>query len=100
MLRSLALLALLTLPALSQDQDPTQVLAKFRAYIDRRPFHEAAFDRLVDTAVSIDGLPDLVAEYEVAAAVDDAPRGVRVVLARLYASVDRVDEALTLLAEL
>lgn len=103
MLRRLALaaaLALPSLPALAQDPDPAQVLAKFRAYVDRRPFHEAAFERLVSTAVSIDGLGELVAEYERAVSAEDAPREARVVLARLYAAVDREEEALALLAEL
>lgn len=69
-------------------------LKRYQAYLGRKPFHAWAFDKLVEAAVGLDRLETLVKEYEGIATPSFAQR---VVLGRLYARVDRLEDALKLL---
>jgi tetratricopeptide (TPR) repeat protein len=72
-------------------------LKRYQTYLSRKPFHAWAFDKLVEAAVGLDKLEALVKEYQ---ALEEPTLAQRVVLGRLYARVDRLDEALELLGKL
>ena len=97
----LALLALLAAgaPANSQDRqaDPRRSIERFEQFLAKKPYHDWAFDKLVEAAVSINGLGDLVADYEDRLEESAADEAARIVLARLYAKADRHEEALATL---
>ena len=76
-----------------------KAVERYRAYLARKPFHDWAFDKLIEAAVANNALEALVEDYRTASAQDPGDLPARVVLARLYARVDRRDEALKLLAE-
>ena len=80
--------------------DRARQVEKFERYLASRPYHERAFDSLMEAAVATNGVPDLVARYEEAVAAGTATEAERVVLARLYARTDRTREALEVLRAL
>ncbi len=93
---SLALLGSSTLAAQGGQRDPKKAIAGFQRYLETKPYHDWAFDELVDNAISVNLLSDLVGEYEGRVEEEDA-LAPRIVLARLYARTDRIDQALEIL---
>lgn len=79
-------------------------LERFQAYLAQKPFHEQGFERLVAAAVELNALGRIVGELEAKVAAESAPATAtdaeRVLLARLYARMDRTTEALQTLAAL
>jgi tetratricopeptide (TPR) repeat protein len=83
--------------AAAQDgADPAKQIEKFERYLERKPYHDWAFDQLMEAAVKSNAVATLVTRYEGRTAAG-ASSAERVVYARLLARVDRVDEALQLL---
>jgi len=94
---SLALLvssALALAPRPPQDGvDPAKQIEKFERYLERRPYHDWAFDQLMDAAVKSNAVQALVERYEGRVA-SGGSTAERVIFARLLSRTDRVDEAL------
>jgi Tfp pilus assembly protein PilF len=105
---ALCLIQLALLPvALTVRAEDTQAarrqevaLKRYRAYLARKPFHDWAFDKLVEAAVGRNALEGLVKAYEASTKEDPDDLAGRVVLARLYARTDQRERALRSLAEL
>jgi len=97
----LALLPLTEVAAAAQDgeRDPRKAIAGFQRYLEQKPYHDWAFDQLLDDAIAVNALTDLVTDYEKRVEEEEDALAPRIVLARLYARTDRIDEALGLLAE-
>ncbi len=76
--------------------DPAKQIEKFERYLDRKPYHDWAFEQLMEAAVKANAVQSLVSRYE-ARVASAATKSDRVVHARLLARVDRVEEALELL---
>lgn len=98
-------LAVLALPAAfaapRQDgPDPAKQVQSYKKYLARKPYHDWAFDKLIEAAVALNGLPGMVEEFEARVASPGASLADRVVLARLYARTEREVEALEALYEL
>ncbi|MCP3918170.1 MAG: tetratricopeptide repeat protein [bacterium] len=90
--------ALAPAPVRAQDgKDPAKQIESFKKYLARKPYNAWAFDSLVEKAVAINGLQDLVTAYE--QLVEEDPAGIagKVVLARLYAVTDERDRGLEVL---
>lgn len=80
----------------SESRDVKASMDRYRDYLSRKPHHDWSFDKLVEAAVARNELKDLVARYEKDREGDPDNRSVKIVLARLYARADRVDDALAL----
>ncbi|MCP3916675.1 MAG: tetratricopeptide repeat protein [bacterium] len=88
-------------PALAQERAQNDDgLERFRTYLKRSPYHERVLDNLVDAAVARGMLDELVEEYRGAVRSPSADAADRVVLVRLLAKLDEVDEARALLEDL
>ena len=74
--------------------DRAKQVESYKRYLDRKPFHEFSFDKLVEAAVALNQLPDLVEFYEGRTVLESASLSDRVILSRLYAETERIDEAL------
>ncbi|MGK0220100.1 MAG: tetratricopeptide (TPR) repeat protein, partial [Planctomycetota bacterium] len=85
--------------ALGQErtQDPKKQLQSYERYLERKPYHDWAFEKLVAAAVSAGQLEPLVERWRARHAEDPANNGTRVVLVRLMVATDEWDEALELL---
>lgn len=96
-------LLLLVAPAIAAPQDegrdPAKAVESYERYLARKPYHDWAFEKLVEAAVAVNELGQLVERYEARVAEDPGALPPRVVLARLFAQTDRVDEALEVLGE-
>ncbi len=77
-----------------------RTLERFQTYLAQRPFHEQGFERLVGSAVELNGLGQLIADLEAKRSAGDASDADLVILARLYARTDRANAALTILESL
>ncbi|TAH37264.1 MAG: tetratricopeptide repeat protein [Planctomycetota bacterium] len=101
-MNALAFLSLTFLPvwAPAQDEsdgperDPAAVLERYRQYLERKPYADFAFDKMVEAAVQQNQLPALVAQYEEQVREEPEGRAARVVLGRLYTRTDLLDKAL------
>ena len=82
----------------TERRDAQRSIDRYRDYLARKPFHDWAFDKMVEAAVQINALGDLVADYEAQVAEHDDDVGARVVLGRLYARADQEDKALEVLS--
>lgn len=88
------------LSAAPQDgPDPRQALERFQRYLDGKPYHGWAFEKLVESAVALNELQDVVEAYRASTAENPEHDAARVVLARLLARTEAWDEALATLAE-
>ena len=90
-------------PVRSQDEnrgDPRKAIAKYERYLERKPLNEWAFDQMVDAAIQLNELEQLVETYRATVEGDATNAAARVVLARLLAQTDQVDEALEELARI
>ena len=79
-------------------RDPQRAIQGYERYLERKPYHDWAFDQLVEAAIALNGLGELMERYAARVAEDPEPLAPRVVLARLQARMDRLDEALETLA--
>lgn len=72
-------------------------LEKYEVYLERKPYHDFALTKLVESAVLLNRLDAIVEDFEgrVERNPDDLPS--RVILGRLLVHVDRGEEALELL---
>src|SRR5262245_40118201 len=84
----------------SESRDAGASIDRYKDYLQRKPFHDWAFDKLLEAVIARNQLKELVTDYEQQLATDSDNRAARIVLARLYARTDRVDEALAALADL
>ena len=69
--------------------DPRKAIDSYERYLERKPYHDWAFDKLVEEAVSINELEPLVARWERRLEASPDDRVARVVLGRLYARTDQ-----------
>lgn len=74
--------------------DPAKQVQSYKKYLARKPYHDWAFDKLIEAAVALNALPGLVEEFEAKVDSPGAALSDRVVLARLYARTEREAEAL------
>ena len=44
--------------------NPAKQVESYKRYLARKPYHDWAFDKLIEAAVAMNGLPDLVREFE------------------------------------
>lgn len=86
------------LPTRAQDdsatKDPRRALERFQEYLEKKPYHDWAFDKLVESAVQLNQLKEVVAGYEKRLETDKENRPARVVLGRLQARGGDVDKGL------
>lgn len=80
--------------------NPAKQVESYKRYLARKPYHDWAFDKLVEAAVAMNGLPTLVEEFEAKLETPGASLADRVVLARLYARTEREAQALEALTAL
>ena len=78
-------------------RDPQATLDRYEKYLDRKPYADFAFDKLVEAAVQQNQLKELVGHYEERLAEGPDDRAAQVVLGRLYARTDQFAEALAVL---
>ncbi|MGK0219155.1 MAG: tetratricopeptide (TPR) repeat protein, partial [Planctomycetota bacterium] len=105
-MRQLLLVCLLALAwatpssARQDGPDPRRTRDRFAAYLERKPFHEQAFARLIESAAASDGVAALRTSYTERAALEDAEPATRIVLARILARDGELLAALELLSQL
>ncbi len=87
-------------PAQDAREQAERALDKNELYLARKPYQDWALDKLIESAVALNRLDDLVQRYEARVAAEPKDDPGRIVLARLYARVDRLDQALEVLAPL
>lgn len=87
------LLLVLALPAAAQEDPRLAGTGRYRAFLERRPYHVEVFEDLYEAAVAAGALEPLVALYEERLAGDAADSAARVVLVRLAARAGRLERA-------
>ena len=100
-----ALLSLLPLATTLQAQDqrggdPRKALDSYERYLERKPYHDWGFTKLVETAVSLNELDELVDRWEARLAASPDDTAARVVLGRLYARTLEFDAAIETLSQI
>ncbi|MBI3820751.1 MAG: tetratricopeptide repeat protein [Planctomycetes bacterium] len=83
----------------AETRDAQRAIDRYRDYLSRKPFHEFSFDKLVEAAVAKNQLKELVDSYEKALKDDPTDRSAPIVLARLYAKTERIENAIQLLTK-
>lgn len=81
----------------SEAEKAERALERYQQYLTRKPYHDWAFDKLVEAAVSRNKLEALVEDFQKRFDQDADDLANRVILARLMARTDRREEALKLL---
>ena len=95
------LAVLLAVPGPAQEDGPVRdaarTIERYVEYLERRPYHGSAFDKLVETALEARGFAGLLTTLEERLEPDGEDRAAAVLLARLYAFSGRYADALALL---
>lgn len=99
-LASLILAATPLVAAPQQGQDPERQVASYERYLERKPYHDWAFEKLVEAAVAGGVLDIRVGIWRARLDDNSEDEAARVVLARLLAATDEWDEALATLEAL
>ncbi len=79
-------------------QNTERQIASYESYLERKPYHDWAFDKLVEAAVSAGTLEARVEVWRARFDENPGAEAPRIVLARLLAATDEWDEALEILA--
>lgn len=85
----------------AQNDDPEhleQVLAKYEAYLERKPLHGFALERYLEAARKLGRLDSILERLEGRLERDPHGRAARVIYGRLLAEVDRENEAIVALS--
>jgi len=85
--------------ASAQEPQALERLGRYRAYLERNPYHDTVFDQLVHEALELGRLAEVERDYAERLERDGADGTARVVLARMFAREQRTGEALALLDE-
>jgi tetratricopeptide (TPR) repeat protein len=83
-----------------ESRDTQKAIDRYKDYLARKPFHEFSFDKLVEAVVAKNELKPLTESYAQLVRDEPANRPAAIVLARLLARTEKLDDAVKLLESL